>query len=222
VNPALRLLLSNKSWAQECLAIDPEFFARLAGGQRPEFLWYSCSDSRLPANEITATAPGELFVHRNIANIVGDSDINALSVAQYAIEALGVQHAVVCGHYGCGGVKAALYGQTPGLLAEWLQPIVALREDHREYLDDLPEAERWDRLVELNVVTQAARLSRTPIVQAAWKKTGRPYVHAWVYSIRDGLLHPIVTFTPSGAIKLPTSRDGEAVEAALALVVGAP
>jgi carbonic anhydrase len=204
VNPALRLLLSNKSWAQERLAIDPEFFARMTRGQRPEFLWYSCSDSRLPANEITATAPGELFVHRNIANIIKDGDINALSVAQYAIEALGVQHAIVCGHYGCGGVKAALDGQTPGLLAEWLQPVVALAQEHKPHLDSLPEAERWDRLVELNVVTQAARLSRTALVQEAWKRNGRPYVHAWVYSIKDGLIHPIITFTPTGTIKLPT------------------
>lgn len=203
MNPALRLLLSNKSWAQEHLAIDPEFFSRMTRGQSPEFLWISCSDSRLPANEITATAPGELFVHRNIANIVRENDINALSVAQYAIEALGVQHAIVCGHYGCGGIKAALEGQTPGLLAEWLQPVVELREEHRAHLESLPEADRWDRLVELNVVAQAARLARTPIVQEAWKKTGRPYVHAWVYSIRDGLLHPIVTFTPTGTVRLP-------------------
>lgn len=203
MNPALRLLLSNKSWAQEHLAIDPEFFARMTRGQSPEFLWYSCSDSRLPANEITATAPGELFVHRNIANIVRDGDINALSVAQYAIEALGVQHAIVCGHYGCGGVKAALDGKTPGLLAEWLQPVVALAQEHKAHLDGLPEPERWDRLVELNVVTQAARLSRTAIVQEAWKRNGRPYVHAWVYSIKDGLIHPIITFTPDGPVTLP-------------------
>lgn len=200
MNPAAQLLLANKSWAQERRAIDPEFFARFTRGQRPQFLWISCSDSRLPANEITASDPGELFVHRNIANLVVHDDLNVLSVLQYAVDALEVGHVIVCGHHGCGGIAAALDGDPPGLLAAWLRPVVRLRDEHRAELDALPLARRWDRLVELNAVAQAERLVETAIVRDAWARARRPIVHAWVYSLEDGLLRPLAALTPEGPI----------------------
>ena len=158
MNPVRRLLLANKSWSEERRAADPEYFARLIGGQDPEFLWISCSDSRVPETHLTVTDPGELFVHRNVANLVWPDDRNALSVVHYAIEALGVRHVIVCGHYGCGGVKAALDGVPSGILGEWLQPVADVRERHRAELEALSGRQRWDRLVELNTIAQVHRL----------------------------------------------------------------
>ena len=199
MNPARRLLLSNKSWAQERRAIDPEFFARLAGGQEPEFLWISCSDSRLPEAQLTATDAGELFVHRNVANLVWPDDHNVLSVIQYAIEALKVRHVIVCGHYGCGGVKAALDPGSPhGPLGAWLRPIRDLRDEHTETLSALPERARWDKLVELNTIAQVHRLAQTPVIQEAWTNFDCPFLHAWVYSLPDGVIHPLLTLSPQG------------------------
>lgn len=207
MNPALRLLLNNKSWSQEKLGLDPEFFARFATTQRPEFLWISCSDSRVLANELTCTDPGEMFVHRNIANVVHGNDFNVLSVVQYAVEALGVQHGIVCGHYGCGGVKAAIDGPPTELLASWLRPVRELYFANREELDALDERARWDRLVELNTIAQVRALAQTPIIQQAWARNGRPYLHGWVYALRDGLIRPLITLTPEGerSLQPPTA-----------------
>lgn len=202
MNPAIRLLLGNRSWAQERTAIDPTFFTRLSRGQRPAFLWISCSDSRLPANEITASDPGELFVHRNIANLVHVADTNVLSVVQYAVDALLVDHVVVCGHYGCGGVRAALDGAATGHLADWLTPVSELVARHRAELDALPEPARFDRLVELSALTQLEKLAGLPTIADAWARRGRPYLHAWVYSLRDGLIHALRTLTPEGPVAL--------------------
>lgn len=198
MNPVMRLLLNNKSWSQEKIGMDPEYFSRFARTQKPEFLWVSCSDSRVLANELTGTEAGEMFVHRNIANVMHATDVNALSVVQYAVEALGCRHAIVCGHYGCGGVKAAIDGPPTGLLDNWLRPVRALYLARKAELDALPEQERWDRLVELNAIAQARALAQTPIIQAAWARDGRPYVHGWVYALRDGIIRPLVTLTPEG------------------------
>lgn len=183
------LLLANKSWVQEKLALDSEYFTRFAASQAPDFLWIGCSDSRIPTNEITVTTAGEMFVHRNIANLVVESDINALSALQYAVETLKVRHVVVCGHYGCGGVRAAMGGDVPGPLGVWLRHIQAVGYTHRQELDALTdETARWDRLVELNVVTQIEHLKRTEVVQAAWAK-GQPLsLHGWVYRLDSGVL----------------------------------
>lgn len=198
MNPARRLLLANKSWAQERRAIDPDFFQRLASGQKPEFLWISCSDSRVPETQLTVTDAGELFVHRNVANLVRADDNNVLCVLQYAVEALGVHHVIVCGHYGCGGVRAALEGNAPGRLQQWLEPVSAVYAAHREQLDALPEAERWAKLVELNTIAQAQRLSETDVIQNAWSRGNYPYLHAWVYSLPSGQIQPLLTLSPTG------------------------
>jgi carbonic anhydrase len=202
MNPARRLLLANKSWAQERRAIDPEFFARLASGQQPEFLWISCSDSRVPETQLTVTDAGELFVHRNVANLVRADDRNVLCVLQYAIEALKVRHVIVCGHYGCGGVKAAINGAPPGRLSEWLDPVAEIYKQHRAQLDLLTEEERWAKLVELNTVSQVQHLAQTDIIRSAWTRGDYPYLHAWVYSLPDGLIQPLLTLSPTGPQKI--------------------
>lgn len=202
MNPAIRLLLSNKSWSQEHHAIDPEFFKQFTSNQQPEFLWITCSDSRISVNELTATDPGELFVHRNIANMIGTDDVNSLSVIQYAVENLKVNHVIVCGHYGCGGIKAALDGGTSGVLDNWLQPAQELCKQHRGELDHLSAEEQWTRLVELNAIHQVQRLAQTSIIQAEWARRGRPYLHGWVYALSDGILHPLITLTPEGPVDL--------------------
>lgn len=188
-----KLLLENKGWAKEKVEEDPDFFSRLAHIQTPEFLWIGCSDSRVPANEITNTKPGEIFVHRNIANLVVNTDVNMLSVLQYAVEVLKVKHVIVCGHYGCGGVKAALtntdYKQ---VLNMWLRNIKDVYRLHRQELDNLPEGEKKvNRLIELTVKEQVINLAKTSIVQKAWKEGERPHLHGWVYDLNDGLINPI-------------------------------
>ena len=187
-----KLLLENKAWAAEQVSTDPDFFKRLAGIQRPDFLWIGCSDSRVPANEITGTQPGEIFVHRNIANMVVNTDLNLLSVLEYAVVHLKVQHVIVCGHYGCGGVKAAMTKHNFGLINKWLRNIKDVYRFHRDEIDSIEsEEKRTDRLVELNVQEQVMNLAKTSIIQKAWKSEGRPHLHGWVYGLSDGLIKPV-------------------------------
>lgn len=184
-----KLLLENKAWANEQIDRDPEYFMRLSKIQKPEFLWIGCSDSRVPANEITGTAPGEIFVHRNVANLVVHTDLNLLSVLLYAVDVLEVKHIIVCGHYGCGGVKASLTQHSFGIINKWLRnikDIYRLHEDEFTVLKD--EEAKVDRLVELNVMEQVLNLAKTSIIQKAWKDRKGPTLHGWVYGLEDGLL----------------------------------
>lgn len=192
MHPYEKLLLENKAWALEQKRIDPEFFSRLAAQQAPKFLWVGCSDSRVPADKITGTEPGEIFVHRNIANLVVNTDINFLSVLQYAVEVLKVEHVIVCGHHGCGGVKAAMHNHHYGIINNWLKEIKDIYRYQREAVDVLPtEEERVNKLVELNVVEQVFNLSKTSIIQRAWKTEQRPQLHGWIYSLNDGIIKPV-------------------------------
>ncbi len=188
-----KLLLENKAWASEKLSEDPEYFNRLVHLQTPEFLWIGCSDSRVPANEITGTQPGEIFVHRNIANMVVNTDVNLLSVLDYAVNYLKVKHVIVCGHYGCGGVKAAAtQSDFQPVLNMWLRNIKDVYRLHREELNKIKDEEqRTDRLVELNVSEQVNNLAKTSIIQRAWKQYNAPDLHGWVYGLKDGLIKPV-------------------------------
>lgn len=188
-----RLLLENKAWAQEMLADDPEYFERLRHLQSPEFLWIGCSDSRVPANQITGTQPGEIFVHRNVANLVINTDVNILSVLDYAVNHLKVKHVIVCGHYGCGGIKAATTKTDfKAVLNMWLRNIKDVYRLHRQTLDEIQDDEqRCDRLVELNVQEQVTNLAKTSIIQRAWKYEQRPDLHGWVYGLKDGIIKPV-------------------------------
>ncbi len=193
-----KLLLENKAWAKEHVEADKDFFARLAKLQSPEFLWIGCSDSRVPANEITNTAPGEIFVHRNIANLVVHTDLNLLSVLQYAVQVLKVKHVIVCGHYGCGGVRAAMTQNDLGLINKWLRNIKDTYRIHRMELDAIAdEDKRADRLTELSVAEQVMNLAKTSIIQHAWKEENRPMLHGWVYRLEDGILHNLVEMEPN-------------------------
>lgn len=189
-----KLLLENKAWAAEKVADDPKFFDQLAHLQTPEFLWIGCSDSRVPANEITGTKPGEIFVHRNVANLVINTDVNVLSVLDYAVNHLKVKHVIICGHYGCGGIKAATTKTDfKPVLNMWLRNIKDVYRLHREELDEIKEEEnRTDRLTELNVKEQILNLAKTSIIQRAWQKEQRPDLHGWVYGLKDGIINPIV------------------------------
>lgn len=187
-----RLLAENKNWATEKLADDPEYFNRLVHVQSPEFLWIGCSDSRVPANEITGTQPGEIFVHRNIANMVIHTDLNLLSVLQYAVDVLKVKHIIVCGHYGCGGVKAAMTNHNFGIINKWIRNIKDVHRFHREEVDAIKdEKAQINRMVELNVQEQVLNLAKTSIIQKAWKERNAPHLHGWVYDLQDGLIKPI-------------------------------
>jgi carbonic anhydrase len=186
-----RLLLENKAWAAEKVYDDPEYFSRLEHLQTPEFLWIGCSDSRVPANEITGTHPGEIFVHRNIANMVVHTDLNMLSVLQYAVEVLKVKHVIVCGHYGCGGVKAAMGNHSFGIINKWLRNIKDVYRFHREEMDGLDEDEKVNKLIELNVKEQVLNLAKTSIIQHSWKENNYPHLHGWVYGLNNGLIKPI-------------------------------
>ena len=194
-----RLLLENKAWASEKVADDPEYFSRLAHLQTPEFLWIGCSDSRVPANEITNTQPGEIFVHRNVANLVIHTDVNMLSVLDYAVSHRKVKHVIVCGHYGCGGIKAAMTNHDfKQVLNMWLRNIKDVYRLHREELEIISdEEERTDRLVELNVQEQVAHLAKTSIIQRAWKNEQRPHLHGWVYGLKDGLIKSVFEMEPN-------------------------
>jgi carbonic anhydrase len=187
-----RLLLENKAWAYETLLDDPDFFNRLAKTQTPEFLWIGCSDSRVPANKITGTNPGELFVHRNIANLVVENDINLLSVLDYAVTHLKVKHIIVCGHYGCGGIKAAMGDESYGILDNWLVNIKRTYAASRDEIDALDDKEeRVNLLSEYSVKQQVINISKTGTIQKAWKDNNLPQIHGWVYSLKDGLLKKI-------------------------------
>jgi carbonic anhydrase len=183
------LKVKNRAWAAGKVAVDPGFFKRLEGQQAPEYLWIGCSDSRVPANEIVGLDPGELFVHRNVANLAPPQDANYLSVLQFAVEVLKVKHILVVGHYGCGGVAAAVDGQRRGLVDHWLHPIREVHQDHRHELDVLPdEKAKWDRLVELNVIRQVKNVASDVFVQDAWAR-GQPLtVHGWVYTLGTGIV----------------------------------
>lgn len=199
-----RLLIENKAWAKEKKQQDPKFFERLVNIQRPDFLWIGCSDSRVPPDQITQTQPGEIFIHRNVANLVVHTDLNMLSVLQYAVEVLEVKHIVVCGHYGCGGVKAAMTRNSYGLINKWLRNIKDVYRFHEEEIAALPtEEERVNRLIELNIETQVMNLAETSIVQSAWKKHNRPHLHGWVYGLNDGLIKPLTMIEPNTPLPYP-------------------
>lgn len=183
------LLEGNRAWVKEKLSHDPEYFERLSKGQSPQVLWIGCSDSRVPANEVTGTQPGDIFVHRNIANMVIHSDMNLLSVLDYAVNILKVRHVIVCGHYGCGGVKAAMDNGQHGLVDNWLRHIKDVYRFHTAELESIPDMEdRFNRFVELNVIEQVFDLSKTSIIQNAWQSRHQPMVHGWVYSLQTGLI----------------------------------
>jgi carbonic anhydrase len=184
------LLRNNQTLVGEQLKQDPDYFQRLAEGQHPEFLWIGCSDSRVPPDRITGTSPGHMFVHRNIANLVVQTDMNLLSVLQYAVEVLKVEHVIVCGHYGCGGVKAAMSGARHGLIDNWLRTLKDTQDYYWRQLSPLGEAARFARLVELNVIEQVYNLGKTSIVQDAWQATGKPHIHGWVYDLDTGYIIP--------------------------------
>jgi carbonic anhydrase len=186
------LFENNIRWADKIKADDPEFFIRLSKQQAPQYLWIGCSDSRVPANEIVGLLPGDLFVHRNVANIVIHTDLNCLSVLQYAIEVLQVKHIIVCGHYGCGGVKAAMDNKELGLIDNWLRSIKDIYQRHRSRLDNLEsENDKLNLLCELNVIEQVANVCNTTIVQNARKRRQELTVHGWIYSIQDGVLRDL-------------------------------
>ena len=183
------LFASNRAWAAQITARDPTFFDRLSRQQSPRYLWIGCSDSRVPANEIVGMLPGEMFVHRNVANVVVHTDLNCLAVVQYAIDVLHVEHIIVCGHYGCGGIQAALAGHPLGLIDNWLRHVQDVAEHHRRLLDACRgDIARTDRLCALNVLEQAANVCRTTVVQDAWRRGQRVTVHGWIYRLQDGLL----------------------------------
>ncbi|GAA3544334.1 carbonate dehydratase [Zobellella aerophila] len=186
------LFKNNQEWAEQIKAEDPRFFEKLSLQQAPEYLWIGCSDSRVPANQLTGLLPGDVFVHRNVANLVVHTDFNCLSVVQYAVEVLKVKHIIICGHYGCGGVKAAMHNQELGLIDNWLRNIKDIYYKHQEALQAITDEQvREDYMCELNVVEQVANLCHTTIVQNAWKQ-GQPLsVHGWVYGIKDGRLHDL-------------------------------
>ncbi|GGX18422.1 carbonate dehydratase [Undibacterium macrobrachii] len=187
-----QLFENNRDWAAEILSRDANFFKKLAEQQSPEYLWIGCADSRVPANELLGLLPGELFVHRNIANLVVHSDLNCLSVLQFAVDVLKVKHIIVCGHYGCGGVQAALTGRRVGLADNWLRHVQDVHQKHEKYLAEvLPEKVRVDRLCELNVIEQVVNVCQTTIIQDAWERGQSVEVHGWVYGIQDGLLNEL-------------------------------
>jgi len=186
------LFEQNRVWAQDITARDPEFFLKLSSQQTPRYLWIGCSDSRVPANEIVGLAPGELFVHRNVANVVVHTDLNCLSVLQYAVEVLQVAHVIVCGHYGCGGIQAAYRRNSLGLIDNWLRHVQDVQDRHGEFIDRaVSEEQATDRLCEMNVIEQARNVCQTTVVRDAWNRGQALAVHSWIYSLRDGLLRDL-------------------------------
>ncbi len=187
-----QLFENNRAWAAKITRQDPEFFARLSAQQAPEYLWIGCADSRVPPNDLVGLAPGELFVHRNVANVVVHADLNCLSVLQFAVDVLKVQHVIVCGHYGCGGVRAALRDDRLGLVDNWLRHVQDVRWKHQAQLDRLAtEDQRHNRLCELNVIEQVTNVSQTTVVRDAWARRQPLAVHGWIYDLRDGLLRDL-------------------------------
>jgi carbonic anhydrase len=191
----IQLFDNNRAWAASIRRRDPEFFSKLSQQQTPGYLWIGCSDSRVPANEIVGLLPGELFVHRNVANIVVHTDLNCLSVMQFAVDLLKVRHIIVCGHYGCTGVRAALHGERHGLIDNWLRHLQDVRQKHDKFLANLADAH--DRLCELNVIEQVTNVCQTTIVRDAWERGQALQVHGWIYGLHDGLLRDLDT-TVSG------------------------
>jgi carbonic anhydrase len=189
--PLRHLIARNLAWAEGIKEQEPDFFERLSRQQNPAYLWIGCADSRVPANEIVGLLPGELFVHRNVANIVVHSDLNCLSVMQFAVDVLKVRHVMVVGHYGCSGVRAALSGERLGLVDNWLRHLQDVRHKHRSWLDGIPAATRLDRLCELNVVEQVANVCDTTIVRDAWARGQELMVHGWIYGLQDGLVRDL-------------------------------
>ena len=186
------LLANNRAWAEQIRARDPEFFATLARQQAPEYLWIGCSDSRVPANEIVGLLPGELFVHRNVANVVAHTDLNCLSVMQFAVEVLQIKHIIVCGHYGCGGVRAALQNDQLGLIDNWLRHVQDVRAKYEAHLTALSDTEaRLTSLCELNVIEQVVNVCQTTIVQNAWGRGQELAIHGWIYDLHDGLIRDL-------------------------------
>ncbi|MBI1891651.1 MAG: carbonate dehydratase [Burkholderiales bacterium] len=187
-----KLFHNNREWADSMVKQDPDFFKKLVAQQSPEYLWIGCSDSRVPANEIVNLQPGELFVHRNVANVVVHTDLNCLSVLQFAIDVLGIKHVIVCGHYGCSGVHAALVGKRIGLADNWLHHVHDVCQKHERYLGEvLPTREKLNRLCELNVIEQVANVCQTTIVRDAWERGQLLTIHSWIYSLEDGLLRDL-------------------------------
>ncbi len=191
------LFKNNRAWAESIRARDPEFFAKLARQQAPRHVWVGCSDSRVPANEIVGLLPGELFVHRNVANLVIHTDLNCLSVLQYAVEVLRVEHIIICGHYGCGGVRAAMLDSRLGLIDNWLRHVQDVMKKHAALLERLPDEQRLDRLCELNVIEQVANAAQTTVVQSAWERGQNLEIHGWIYRISDGVLHDLAVCATS-------------------------
>jgi carbonic anhydrase len=191
MDPLENLLKNNRDWANSVNRDDPGFFSRLANQQKPQYLWIGCSDSRVPANQITGLAPGEVFVHRNVANVVAETDFNLLAVLQYAVDVLKVRHVIVCGHYGCGGVRAALENFRHGMIDNWLSGIRALSRAHREELTSLSSDEALDRLCELNAIDQARHVARTTILEDAWERGQEISIHSWIYRLDNGIINPL-------------------------------
>ena len=192
------LLDKNKKWAAEMVSKDPDFFNRLVNVQKPKYLFIGCSDSRVAVDQITQTVPGELFIHRNVANLVVHTDMNFLSVLQYAVFYLKVEHVIVCGHYGCGGVKAAMGNDSLGLIDAWIKNIKDVyRFNEKEFVDIKDEESKLNKLIEINVKEQVNNLSKTTIVQKAWKETNLPYLHGWVYDLKDGIIKPVKNINPN-------------------------
>ena len=207
MNHLKELFENNRTWAESIQREDPEFFRRLARQQRPAYLWIGCSDSRVPANEIVGLLPGELFVHRNVANMVVHTDLNCLSVMQFAVDVLKIKHIIVCGHYGCSGVQAALRHDRLGLVDNWLRHLQDVRHKHRERLPETSQEEQSDRLCELNVVDQVANVCHTSIAREAWERGQELSVHGWIYGLQNGLLKDLKA-TVSGFSELPEVYDG--------------
>lgn len=208
-----KLLLANKLWASEKLDLDPTYFDLLAADQKPEFLWIGCADSRVPADQVTGTHPGEIFVHRNVANLVVHTDINMLSVLQYAVEVLKVKHILVVGHYGCGGVKAAMTNKDYGLINKWLRNIKDVYSKHEDEMKSIQDDDkRFDKLVELNVVEQVKNLSKTTIVQKSWAERNYPHLHGWVFDLHTGLINSIIEILPGAEIEPIYRYDFEGIQ----------
>ncbi len=211
------LLENNRAWADSVHQTDPGFFHRLTSQQAPEYLWIGCSDSRVPANQITGLAPGEVFVHRNVANVVAETDFNVLAVIQYAVDVLKVKHIIVCGHYGCGGVQAALAGHRHGIIDNWLAGIRGIRRAFRQEIDALPPQAALDRLCELNVLAQTRHVARTSILEDAWQRGQSVAVHPWIYRLDCGRITPLADgiTRPLGAAAGPFAagfRDVASIE----------
>lgn len=204
------LFSRNRQWAQDTERLTPGFFSSLLTQQSPRYMWLGCSDSRVPANELVDLLPGELFVHRNVANLLVHSDLNALSVIQYAVDVLGVHHIIVVGHSGCGGVRAALLGLRAGLVDNWLRHVQDIRDVHRDFLDALPDSDRLNALVELNVLEQTRNVCQTTVVTDAWQRDQSVVVHGWVYGLHNGLLKDLSITAAS------TDEVNPAYDAALA------